>query len=64
MEHCLFNFLVVNTEELKYYKHMFIPADVSTGDMDRSLISFRNLSLVSKLGADLAIEFTLALLGK
>lgn len=62
LEQSLFHFLVVNTEELKYYKDLFIPADLSTGDMDRLLISLRNLSLVSKLEADLMIVFTLALL--
>lgn len=44
VEHYLFHFLVVNTEELKYYKDLFIPADLSTGDTDRLLISLRNLS--------------------
>lgn len=56
------HFFVVNTEELKYYKGLFIPADLSTGNMDRLLISLRNLLSLSKLGADLAIVFTLALL--
>lgn len=56
------HFFLVNTEEIKYYKDLFIPADLNAGDMDRLLIFLRNLSLVSKLGADLAIVFTLALL--
>lgn len=55
------HFLVVNTE-LKYNEVLFIPADFSICDMDRLLISLRNLSLVSKLGSDLTIVFTLALL--
>lgn len=62
VKHSLFHFLLVKTEELKYYKGLFIPADLNMGDMDRLLISLKNLSLVSKLGAGLAIVFTLALL--
>lgn len=57
-----YHFFMVNTKELKYYKDLFIPADLNAGDMDRLLIFLGNLSLVSKLGADFAIVFTLALL--
>lgn len=62
VESSLFHFLMVNTWELKYYKDLFIPADLSAVDMDKLLIFLRNLSLVSKLGGDLAIVFILALL--
>lgn len=63
VEYCLFHFFMANTEELKYYKDLFIPTDLNAGDMDRLLIFLRNLSLVSKLVADFGIVFTLALLG-
>lgn len=62
VEQSLFHFPVLNTEKLKYYKDLFIPAELSTDDMDRLLISLRNLSLVSRCGADLVTVFTLALL--
>lgn len=62
VEHSLFHFLVVNTVELKYYKYLFIPSDLHTDDVDKLLISLRNLSLVSKLEDDLAVVLTLTLL--